>query len=485
MDLYFSDRFGVRPEVLEEYGAFNISVVTDLPLFIDPFLLFNSDKPEYRQLHEDIVNYLKFLRDEADPDLDPGLVRAWYRFKEVKQNWLGYTQFGNGGHALGHDFATALNQSLGSILSNFGDEDVTRGSHLEKLTLIRPGVGKDSISDFTTNLIKDHLLTYTQTFAREHIQKSECATFRVPHAAFNYRTKTWETRPYYLPKLGNDFVVMTPLDLLTRDDTWINHADMVRSFELLPDGISNTELRAEVNQYFLSFLGDKPTAKDKARAASATIHKFHELIDLYIKLKEDSGDEAEAVSREKITALYDSLVVQVRDTIPDLDSKSEFYRKPWTSYEEVLQRVKLFKHYVEHEDGYLVVNRDNGANFASEKEVQLFFGLIWCKSEFDINREPNNGRGPVDFKVSYGSGDKSLIEFKLARNTALRRNLQNQVAVYEEANKTKRSVKVIICYTEQDELKVAKVLKELDLASDESVVVVDARRDNKPSGSKA
>lgn len=42
--VYFSDRFRVSPYVLDRYGAFDISVVSDLPLFIDPFLLFNSQK---------------------------------------------------------------------------------------------------------------------------------------------------------------------------------------------------------------------------------------------------------------------------------------------------------------------------------------------------------------------------------------------------------------------------------------------------------
>jgi len=46
MDLYFSDIFEVLPETLDKYGAFNVSLVTDLPLFIDPFLLFNSKKKE-------------------------------------------------------------------------------------------------------------------------------------------------------------------------------------------------------------------------------------------------------------------------------------------------------------------------------------------------------------------------------------------------------------------------------------------------------
>lgn len=59
-----------------------------------------------------------------------------------------------------------------------------------------------------------------------------------------------------------------------------------------------------------------------------------------------------------------------------------------------------------------------------------------CNSEFDVNREPNYGRGPVDFKASYGAGDKSLIEFKLGSNTQLKRNLEKQVEIYKKANQT-------------------------------------------------
>jgi hypothetical protein len=62
---FFSDSFGVAPEELEAYGAFDISLVADLPLFIDPFLLFTSEKPAYRALHDEIVRYVSFLRDKA------------------------------------------------------------------------------------------------------------------------------------------------------------------------------------------------------------------------------------------------------------------------------------------------------------------------------------------------------------------------------------------------------------------------------------
>ena len=204
MELYFNDYFEVDPDVLRQYGAFDISVVSDLPLFIDPFLLFNSDKPEYQKLHEVIIDYLVFLKEKATRDLDPALIASWYRFKEVKQNWLGFTLLGNGGHALGKDFADSLHQSLAKILSNFGDEQCTSGSHLEKLCLIRGGVGRDCISDFTTNLIKDYLLRYTETFARQHLNPEQCKEFSVIKADFNYDTETWETRKYYLPALGDD-----------------------------------------------------------------------------------------------------------------------------------------------------------------------------------------------------------------------------------------------------------------------------------------
>ena len=58
--IYFTDYFNVDAEILEEYGAFDISLINDLPLFVDPFLLFGSEKQEYIDLHNSILNYLSF-----------------------------------------------------------------------------------------------------------------------------------------------------------------------------------------------------------------------------------------------------------------------------------------------------------------------------------------------------------------------------------------------------------------------------------------
>ncbi|MDX5368303.1 MAG: hypothetical protein LPL29_02920 [Alphaproteobacteria bacterium] len=61
--IYFTDFFEVVPEVLEDYGALNISLINDLPLFVDPFLLFASEEIEHQRLHDEIICYVKFLRD--------------------------------------------------------------------------------------------------------------------------------------------------------------------------------------------------------------------------------------------------------------------------------------------------------------------------------------------------------------------------------------------------------------------------------------
>jgi len=484
MDLHFSQFYGLEPGVLRDYGAFDISVVSDLPLFVDPFLLFNSEKSEYQALHASMLRYLVCLRDTATADLDPALIAILYQFKEVKQNWLGFTVLGNGGSGLGPKFAAALHASLGTILKGFGNEIVTRASHLEKLCLISSGVGRDNVSDFTTNLIKEFLCEYTATFAHDHMDAGHVSEFAVPRVRFNYGTKSWETRRYRLPALKNDYVLLTPIDMLTRDETWINHSDMLHEFPHLPEALPDDELRAQVNQYFRTQLGREPTAKDRARATDETIRKYPQLIDYYIKRKEDEGDQAESVSARRVEETDQVFVQQLQRLLKDLQDRTDFYSRPASSYDESLDRARFFKHYIENQDGYRLIHRD-GEPFSNEKEVQLYFGLVWYGSAFDVNREVNNGRGPVDFKVSNGSIDKSLIEFKLASNSQLKRNLEKQVAIYEAANQTRTSVKVIICYTEADQAKVIRVLKELKLEAEKSIVVIDARSDNKPSGSRA
>jgi len=226
--LLFSDYFEIDTSVLEQYGSLNICIESDLPLFIDPFLLFASDKVEYQDLHEKIVGHLIDLKQIAVSNTQADLLHL-FQFPEIKQNWLGLCKWGNNGKGLGPKFARDLIKAFNGFYSNFGDETITSSSHIEKLTLVGSGIGRDFISDFTTNLMLDYLLEYTQKFARLYLQESKRKEFSV-RCTFDSNLMIWKPKTFELPyffKGANeeDFLILTPIDILTKDDAFICHGD--------------------------------------------------------------------------------------------------------------------------------------------------------------------------------------------------------------------------------------------------------------------
>ncbi len=485
--LYFSDVFWVSESQLDDYGAFDISLFTDLPLFVDPFLLFASEKPKYQALHDQMIGYLRFLLSKSMKGVsDRALIESWYVFSEVKQNWLGFCEAGNQGRGLGRDFANALNANLFNIFHNFGKEKITRGSHIEKLCLISPGVGRDMISDFTTNLTKNYLLEYTQQFALANIRKEYLATVSVPRVTFNYQVQRWMPATFTLPLFMNDFVILTPKDMLTKDDTWISHTDMIARFRTIPDAISNSQLRAQINEYFLEVLprGKEPTKKDINYAIRRTITKYPELIDYYIKLKEDSEEAAVENSAAMVLESYLLYVQQFRALGRLLGSLTPFYRIDETTADETREKLRYFKDIIENKGGWKLFYID-GQPFRKESDAQIMFRLVWHRTPSDVSREVNDGRGPADFKISHGALDKTIVEFKLATNRQLKRNLERQAEIYKKASDAKTAFKAIIYFSKADLEKVRSILLDLDLEKDPNIFLIDARADNKPSASRA
>jgi len=481
--MYFSDIFNVDPALLEEYGAFNLSLINDLPLFVDPFLLFNSDNTEYTALHDQIIEYVGFLRKVSDDKgIHPGLLKSWFHFPEVRQNWFGYSKIGNGGSGLGAKFAASLNENLHSVFTDFGNEEVTQGSHLEKLCLIKSGVGRDNISDFTTNLIKQFLLEYTQKFAKEHIVDGFLADFTVEKVQFNYKTRTWMAKTYRLPACNEDFVLLTPKDILTKDDTWINKSEMVGNFRNIISTIPNDQLRGQLSDYLVRMLPDNPKQSEFNEAVARTILKHPAYIDYFIKLKEDTGDQATKSSALKVGDVEAVFIHQAKELVSTIDSKSTFYSEAGDTFDEAYQRVMYLKQVIESNDGYRFFHH-KGEPIKREQDLQLLFKLTWYASPSSVDAEVNNGRGPVDFKISRGSKDSTLVEFKLASNSKLKQNLKHQVEVYKAANDTKKAIKVILHFSFAEYQRVKKILKDLELAEGREIVLIDASQENKISAS--
>ncbi len=118
---------------------------------------------------------------------------------------------------------------------------------------------------------------------------------------------------------------------------------------------------------------------------------------------------------------------QISSFVETLIEETDFYEiSPQSSHDEALKRIAFLKQVIENNDGYRLFYID-GNPIKREEDLQIIYRLTWFASDFDINREVNNGRGPVDYSVSKGSKDKTLIEFKLASNSKLKQNLAKQV----------------------------------------------------------
>lgn len=480
MKIYFSDFFGILPERLDEYGAFNMSLINDLPLFIDPFLLFGSKKTQYQEQHTKILDYLAFLKSKSEHGItDISQVKSWYLFSEVKQNWFGYSKVGNSGSGLGEKFGKAMSSSMHIIFDDLGKETITKSSHLEKAGLFEIGVGKDNISDFTTNLIKEYLLNYTETFALKHIDKSQLKAVKVNKVYFDYELERWMPKEFTLPYIYGDFIILTPRDILTKDDNWINSNDLRGDFSRICNSVQNDQLRNEIFNYFQKKLPKPPknkrnTQKEITQAVQETIRQFPQIIKWYIKQKEENKEDAKNISKQKVQEVETVFVHQISSFVKILIDNTDFYKiNPQSSYDEALKRINYLKQVIENNDGYRLFYI-NGNPIKREDDLQIIYRLTWFASDFDVNREPNNGRGPVDYAISKGAKDKTLIEFKLASNSKLKQNLKKQVEIYEEANNTYNSIKVILYFDNSEFRKVGKILKELKIDNNPNIVLIDA-----------
>lgn len=490
--IYFSDYFEIKHDTIEKYGALDIALVCDNPAFVDPFLIFSN--PKYKTQHAFIISYLEFLRDRAisnqGKELNNGDFQHYYKFPEVKQAWLGYSIDGNAGLGLGPLFAESLYKNLNKIFANFGKEKITKSAHIEKLCLVEEGVGIDKISDFTLNLIKGHVLEYTQEFASKHIDQKFIKEFAIKKTSFDFNTGLWKDGrfklPYFEHKNKIDFVLLVPQDILTREDTWISKNDFLRNNTKIFSSINNDELRTKLNKYFHDSLLTKlnknkkvvpdQSQKSKKIALLKTIQEYPEVLDYYIKSKEESSVKllsTHIAQPESINFYFDTENVQQ-------SFKQETFKKI-TSIDDCLERIKFFKKILESNSNDLQIKETK----LQEKQLQLMFKMATYGSLFDYNSEVNNGRGPIDFTVSMGASDKIGLELKLASNSKLKQNLKNQGGIYQVDSNLKHVIKIIFFFSDDELKRVNGVLNELKKQVDNNeIFLIDCRKKKSASNAK-
>lgn len=502
--MYFSEKFEVDRNSVLKYGAIDISLVCDIPLFVDPMLIFNSKKKDYRRLHNEIIEYFAFLTEKSKNVTSTAELNTYFNFHEVKNNWLGYSIKGNEGNGLGFKFAKFLGDNLQFIME---DSEITESKHIEKSLLLYDGNGKDKISDLTTKLILGYLAEYTQNYATKNIKEKYLQTFYLD-SEFDYETESYRSIRYKLPFIINrkgekEFVLLTPDDIVREEEPAISKSNYQKNWELVRAGISNQTHRLQLGNYLsravkeyiknnkdkfkkgktISEMQRKKIEKDAFFEATKE-KEFKWLYDYFISITEKNSnnitEKAKEETKEQVNKFY--VAAQGLRTLFEINDNNQTI-KASTAKEELLYRLNYMKHIIEDCDGYKNLNHNN-SKIASEDDLNRLFRFTLAGTKYDYNFDANNGRGEFDIKASFGANDKCLAELKLASNPKLS-NIFNQTKIYEKANDSSNSVYAIFIFDITDQMKINKLFigNKQFKENKNDIVLIDCRKDNKKSGS--
>ena len=119
----------------------------------------------------------------------------------------------------------------------------------------------------------------------------------------------------------------------------------------------------------------------------------------------------------------------------------------------------FLKRWVEcHKGWQVILELDKKRREKLIQRVIHGFALSYIEAnKLDMSCEPDEGRGPLDFKVSMGC-DKTLIEVKLSTNDQYLHGYEVQIEEYGKAEKTN---KLIYCFIDLGHPKKVKKIQEL------------------------
>jgi hypothetical protein len=116
--------------------------------------------------------------------------------------------------------------------------------------------------------------------------------------------------------------------------------------------------------------------------------------------------------------------------------------------------VDRFQHAVENTDLWRVLWDDKLVKPRNELIVHASAAAMWnslCElADIDMSREPDAGRGPVDFKFSAGWHRRALIEVKLLSSSKLLQGADAQLPQYLASEQVSCAYYVCVGFTDRD-----------------------------------
>jgi hypothetical protein len=195
----------------------------DIPLYVDPFLLWKSPSQQDQALHTAITNSFNHLNYLVKKRKTDDAISNLIELSECSEVGLGLSKTRRG-IRIGVDQA----KTILSLFSDIPEYSQFGFTHFEAIQLYVSGISKDRVSDITCNYIKSFLIDYTIDQCEKNLIPLEQV---VIGSVYNYQKKGFDRSVRVNlpvnPSNGNPLIFIPKRWL--RFNPWINFDDYFKS----------------------------------------------------------------------------------------------------------------------------------------------------------------------------------------------------------------------------------------------------------------
>jgi hypothetical protein len=227
----------------------------DLPLCVDPFLLWKSPSMQDNSLHTAITNSFNHLGYIFNKGQEKQAIEVLIKASECYEVGLGDSR-----KRVGKPFGEKLARNILLLYRDIPQINKSGFIHFEEIQLFVDNISKDRISDIACSFMKSFLIDYTIQLSKKYgipLMKSKNIS------VYNYKTNSFDDEEVELPQnLENGAPIILVPKRWLRYIPWINYDD-----------------------YFERYLPKKDKISDRIELLTYN-RKNYDVVQAYIKIKE-------------------------------------------------------------------------------------------------------------------------------------------------------------------------------------------------------
>ena len=424
--MFVSDYFQLDDAQFEKFsdiGVFDALIDKDSNFFINVIRLKNSSVPEFIDAYSHLNNYfseIATLLDAADEaslnDVMYRAARRKFQFHEVNGINLGFASA---------RYGAGWGQTTSDKVLHDAFQIVKKGSKQPEIfhlvSLFEENVAGDRLSDMIATIIEPQIKAYTLRVLKE-LSINETNNPNLCFRADGLVQNLYKSAPILL--LPQEILHELPIAKSWDDISRVAHEnDVIRA-----------EISAEIGNQWVHW-----ASSEQKNYLKQHVFMVPEVCERVVEgYREEQLDALDLKDNpEYLAELFLSKITKAVSFTEE--------RKDLSSFEGAMAVISIFKDWVENNRGWAEIQ--SSPEKKREKAVQRFIHLgakyYVDVNNFDFSCEADEGRGPVDVKLSRGR-DKTLAEIKLSSNSQYLHGYKVQVEEYGKAERTRSLVYVFV-----------------------------------------